>query len=71
MTQIFTQETLIRYVYNDLPDRDRRDLETALRHDAELAAECAELLHLHAALNGLRMEPSARTTEAILRAARG
>ena len=69
MTQIFTQETLIRYVYNDLPDARRRDLEDALRHDPELAAECAELLHLQAALSGLSLQPSARTTDAILRAA--
>ena len=69
MTQLFTQETLIRYVYNDLPDADRRDLEASLRHDPELAAECAEILHLHAALNSLRRQPSARTTAAILRAA--
>jgi anti-sigma factor RsiW len=70
MTQIFTQEMLIRYVYNDLPDRDRRDLEAALRHDPDLAAECAELLHLQAAINGLQLQPSARTTDAILRAAK-
>ncbi|MBC7446826.1 MAG: hypothetical protein H7330_02080 [Hymenobacteraceae bacterium] len=69
MIQLFTQETLIRYVYNDLPDRDRRDLETTLRHDAQLAAECAELLHLQATLSGVQLQPSARTTDAILRAA--
>ncbi len=70
MTQIFTQEMLIRYVYNDLSDRDRQDVEAALRHDSKLAAECAELLHLQAALSGLQLQPSARTTDAILRAAR-
>jgi anti-sigma factor RsiW len=70
MIQLFTQEMLIRYVYNDLPDRDRRDLEAAFRHDPELAAECAELLQLQATLSGLRLEPSARTTDAILAAAR-
>ena len=70
MTQLFTQEMLIQYVYNDLPDGRRRDLEAALQRDPDLAAECAELLHLQAALNGLRLEPSARTTDAILRAAR-
>ena len=70
MTQIFTQETLIRYVYNDLPDADRRDLEAALRHDPELAAECAELLQVQAALSRLQLQPSARTTAAILQAAR-
>ncbi len=69
MIQLFTQETLIRYVYNDLSEPDRRDLEAALVTDVELAAECAELLHLQAALNGLEQQPSARTTAAILRAA--
>lgn len=69
MTQLYTQESLIRYVYNDLPDSEQHDFEAALRHDPDLAAECAELLHLQAALSGLQLQPSRRTTEAILRAA--
>ena len=69
MTQLFTQNTLIRYVYNDLPDGDRRDLEAAFRHDPELAMECSELLLIQAALSSIQLEPRARTTEAILRAA--
>ena len=69
MIQLFTQEMLLRYVYNDLPESDCRALEAALRHDTALAAECAELLHLQAALSGLQLQPSARTTAAILRAA--
>ncbi len=69
MTQLFTQEMLIRYVYDELPTASRRELEAALRHDPELAAECAEMLHLRHALDGALLQPSARTTDAILRAA--
>lgn len=70
MTKTFTQETLIRYVYDDLPEATRREVETAMTHDPDLAAECAELLHLKAALDGATEPPPARVTEAILKAAK-
>ena len=70
MTQVFTQETLLRYVYNDLPTEARQEVEAALQQDPELAEECAELLLVTRALDGALLAPSARTTAAILAAAR-
>jgi len=70
MIQLFTQETLIRYVYDDLPPADRQELEAALRRDPELAAECAGLFQLRHAMNEMMLSPSASTTSAILQAAR-
>lgn len=70
MTKTFTHETLIRYVYDDLPETIRRDVEAAMAHDRDLAAECAELLHLKAALDDAAEEPPTRVTNAILAAAK-
>ncbi|SDY90789.1 hypothetical protein SAMN04488069_11827 [Hymenobacter psychrophilus] len=70
MIKIFTQETLLRYVYNELPADEQRDVEQALLHDSELAATCADLLLAQSSLDGLRTAPSARTTETILQYSR-
>lgn len=70
MIQVLPPSTLLRYVYNELPADELRDVEEALRHDAELAAACADLLLAQRALNGLRREPKASTTDAILQYSR-
>ncbi|SEU05800.1 hypothetical protein SAMN04487998_3685 [Hymenobacter actinosclerus] len=66
MIQTFTQDTLLRYVYNELPADEQRDVEQALLHDPELATACADLLLAQRSLDGLRTTPSARTTQTIL-----
>ncbi len=63
-------ETLLRYVYNELPPEGRVEVEQALLHDAELATICADLLLAQRTLDGLRREPSARSTDAVLRYSR-
>lgn len=70
MIKTFTHETLLRYVYNELPAKEHQEVENALLHDAELAASCADLLLAQRALNGLRQAPSQRTTDSILQYSR-
>ena len=70
MIKIFTQETLLRYVYNELPANEQQEVEQALLHDADLAASCADLLLAQRALDGLRRTPSARSTDTILQYSR-
>ncbi len=70
MIKIFTQETLLRYVYNELPANEQQEVEQALLHDADLATTCADLLQAQRTLNGLQTAPSARSTEAIMQYAR-
>lgn len=70
MIQLVTQQTLIRYVYDELPPDAHQELEQALRHDPALADDCAELLHLQRGLNAMLEAPSAASTNAILAAAR-
>lgn len=63
-------ETLLRYVYNELPPESQEEVEQALLHDPELAATCADLLLAQRALDGLQRGPRVGTTDAILRYSR-
>lgn len=44
MIKTFTHNELIQYVYDELPDDVKTNLECTLQTDDELAEECAELL---------------------------
>jgi hypothetical protein len=70
MIQTLPHSTLLRYVYNELPAKEMRGIEEALQHDPELATACADLLLAQRTLDGLRCEPRAETSEAILRYSR-
>ena len=70
MIQVLPPSTLLQYVYNELPADELRDVEEALLHDPELAAACADLLLAQRALDGLRREPRAATSAAILQYSR-
>lgn len=70
MIQTLPHSTLLQYVYKELPPERQREVEESLQHDPELAATCADLLLAQRALDGVRREPRARTSEAILRYSR-
>ncbi len=70
MIQVLPPATLLRYVYNELPPDELREVEEALMHDPELAATCADLLLAQRTLDGLRREPRASTSAAILQYSR-
>lgn len=63
-------ETLLRYVYNELPPEGQAEVEQALLHDADLASACADLLLAQRTLDGLRRAPSARATANVLQYSR-
>ena len=70
MIQTLPHSTLLRYVHNELPASELRDVEAALQHDPELATACADLLLAQRTLDGLRLEPRPETSAAILRYSR-
>ena len=70
MIQTLPYSTLLQYVYNELPVERQREVEEALQHDPDLAASCADLLLAQRALDAMRREPRAETSEAILRYSR-
>ncbi|WP_375419155.1 hypothetical protein [uncultured Hymenobacter sp.] len=59
-------ETLLRYVYNELPPDEQEEVEQHLLHDAELATACADLLLAQRTLDDLCQVPSARATANVL-----
>lgn len=63
-------ETLLRYVYNELPLSEQEEVEQALLHDSELATACADLLLAQRTLDGLRQIPSAQATANVLQYSR-
>ena len=66
MIQLLPPSTLLRYVYNELPADELREVEEALRHDPELAATCADLLFAQRTLDCLQLEPQAAVSDRIL-----
>ncbi|MCC9168300.1 hypothetical protein [Pontibacter harenae] len=66
MIKTSTQNELIQYVYNELADDAREQLETAFMHDEELAETCSELLLIQNLLNGAIRSPKDRPIENIL-----
>ncbi|NDK54688.1 hypothetical protein [Pontibacter fetidus] len=66
MIKTSTQNELIQYVYNELADDAREQLEVALMHDNELADDCSDLLLIQRLLDGATRTPSDRAINNIL-----
>ena len=66
MIKTSTQNELIQYVYNELADDARKQLEVALMHDNELADDCSNLLLIQRLLDGATKSPSDRAINNIL-----
>ncbi|MER2998107.1 hypothetical protein [Pontibacter populi] len=66
MIKTSTQNELIQYVYNELADDARKQLEVALMHDNELADDCSDLLLIQRLLDGATKSPSNRAINNIL-----
>lgn len=71
MIKTSTQNELIRYVYDELADDARTQLETVLMHDNELAESCSELLEMQFLLQNAVKSPSARSVNNILHYSKG
>ncbi|WP_162428451.1 hypothetical protein [Pontibacter pudoricolor] len=66
MIKTSTQNELIQYVYNELADDARKQLEVALMHDNELADDCSDLLLIQRLLDGASRSPGDRAINNIL-----
>ena len=66
MIKTSTQNELIQYVYNELADDARKQLEIALMHDNELADDCSDLLLIQRLLDDATKSPSDRAINNIL-----
>jgi anti-sigma factor RsiW len=66
MIKTFTHNELIQYVYDELQDEVKEQLERALAMDQELAEACSELLVAKGALETLSSGPSPKCISNIL-----
>jgi len=66
MTKTFTQNDVIRYVYNELNIEEKQDIELAMLLDQDLADQFYELSKLKRSLNKIVKEPSQRVIDNIL-----
>lgn len=71
MTQTFTQDDLIRYLYHETTEKENREIDKALICDSELQAQYKELVAMKKQLDTVRMEPSESVVSGILNYARG
>ncbi|MBO9698587.1 MAG: hypothetical protein J7604_00175 [Sporocytophaga sp.] len=66
MIKIFTQNDVIRLVYNEVNDEERDEILHALIKDNDLALFYAELLELESSLLSLKAEPSQKSIDDII-----
>jgi hypothetical protein len=67
MTKIFTQDDVIRYLYNELSEEEKNELVLAMTRDHQLLALYEELAALTAKLDRCMMEPSKKTIDSVIK----
>lgn len=65
MTKSFTQNDLIRYLYQEMTEPENEDFVKVLQDDPDLMQEYIELLSILENLNNLQLTPSERVVNAI------
>lgn len=71
MTKTFTQNDLIRFIYQETTEEETKEINLGLAADPELQRQFRELMLSRNALDKARLEPSSRTIDQILDYARG
>jgi hypothetical protein len=71
MTKTFTQNDLIRFIYQETTEEEAQEINRVLAFDRELQLHYRELLLTKDSMDKARLEPSASTVANILRYARG
>ena len=71
MTKTFTQNDLIRFIYQETTEEEALEINRALSFDPELQRHYRELMLSKTTLDAARLEPSPAAVENILQYARG
>ena len=66
MTKTFTQDDVVRYVYEETSPEENLLIEDALMSEPELMTFFLDALELRAMLNKIERQPRVSTVEAIL-----
>ncbi|HMP98279.1 MAG TPA: hypothetical protein PKC24_00770 [Cyclobacteriaceae bacterium] len=70
MIKTFTQDDLIRFLYNECAEQEKQEISKALLCDAELQESFKELLAVKRQINAAKLNPSNETVEKILAASK-
>jgi hypothetical protein len=71
MIKTFTQNDLIRYIYQETSEEETREIHNALICESELQQQYTELLQTQQSLTEAQMTPRASVVQNILDYARG
>ena len=71
MTKTFTQNDLIRFIYQETTEEETSEINRVLSFDTELQLQYRQLLLTRKEVEKAQLEPSAKAVENILRYARG
>ena len=66
MIKTFTQDDLIRFIYNECPETERREINKALLCDVELLELYKQLSAVKNQIDRAAFEPSDKTVQKIL-----
>lgn len=66
MIKTFTQDDLVRYIYQETTKEENIEIEQAMLFDESLADEYAQLSNVVSSLNGIQKEPYQKTIDSIL-----
>jgi anti-sigma factor RsiW len=66
MTKTFTQNDIIRYIYHELEDAEKRALEQQLLIDDELRDQYLSLSQMKQRLSAVELRPSDAVIESVL-----
>ncbi|HWA32576.1 MAG TPA: hypothetical protein VG737_00530 [Cyclobacteriaceae bacterium] len=71
MTKTFTQNDLIRFIYQETTEEEAREIERALSFDRDLQLMYREMLLTKKTMDEAQLEPSTAAVENILKYAHG
>jgi hypothetical protein len=71
MTKTFTQNDLIRFIYQETTEEEAQEINRVLSFDGELQLLYRELLFVKNSMEKARLEPSPQAVDNILRYAHG
>lgn len=71
MTKIFTEDDLIRFIYDDLNPNEKLEIHAALIVDPDLRYELEKLKQILGGLDAIQMSPSQKSVDNILKFSKG
>ena len=71
MIKTFTENDLIRFLYNELSNKESEEIERAILTDNVLQEQISTLRKLHKDMDRLQVSPSGKTVQKILEFSKG